>query len=259
MELTLLNNIITRNNDYTHLRNSKNINKGVEKAAHQAQTNNVSKDTVKIEVSNLLSELKGRESRSIETQNNINILKKADDMLDKTSAQIERIKELSSLANKTSLSKEEEKKLSDEVKACINNLDEIADSANFNKIQLLGGSKEELQINIDKEESLNIKDIIKNAKALGFNKDENMEVKNLINTVDNALNIINTQRSEIETYQNKLSSSIKPLKTSTQINDAKIANLSADIAKQNILKESLMNLTMQINANPVMAMNLLAA
>jgi len=260
MELTVRNNIYTSTNDYSYLRNSRNISKNTEKTVSKTEINNVSKDTVEIESStSLLKEIKSKENTSIAMQNGINILNKAKDVLEKSSEQVEKIKELTLQANNDSLNEEEKQKLVEKIEERVDNINQITNSFKFNKIQLLDGNKEELTIDTNKEEDVNIKSILNKvtAESLGFNEESLTDTQNLINTVNNALKIIKTQQSEIETHQNTLNESIKPI--NSQITTPGIANLSADKAKQNILQKALMNITMQINASPSMALNLLAA
>jgi len=265
MELTLRNSIHTTLNKNNIIWNNKKLDKSVEKTATKTQTHSIPIDTERINIShNLSNDIKEKEKRSIEIQNGINILNTADHALEKTSDQIHIIKELTIQANNELLTKEEKEKVFEEIKEHINNINNIASSAKYNKIKLLEDNKTELTININENENLNIKKVLHNARAdaLGLKKDLTTETesKSLINTVDNALKIINSQRSEIGAYQNKLNSNIKPVEASdSKITTPDIAALSADIAKENILQKTQLNITMQLNTNHSMALNLLAA
>lgn len=246
MEIMIRNNILTNKNETSFLNSNRNYTQKTEKTISKTQMPESINDTVGIEVSNeFTNKVKEKENSSIELQNTIKNLQTNQVKLEKSSEELTLIKETT---NGIELTEEEEKQIIQKVEKHLEDTNKITNSGEFQNIQLVDGNKEALQISL-KGESEDLKNSKKEDKA-----------QNIIQTVNDALKIINSQRSKIETYQKDLNISIESNKANTsQITDKEIANLSADIAKQNILHKSTKNLDMQINTSPSIALNLLAA
>ena len=287
MDFSLTNDYqaITNNNFLTM--RTKLLNKDIEKASSGKRINSASDDAAGVSVSDgLMNQVRGRKAASMAIQNGLSILSTAEGSLNISAEHIQRMRELTVQAASDEYTTEERQAILEEINVRVKDLDRVALSTKFNKVNLLDGSASQfrLQVGIDSdltENTVQIGTVLTDARAtaLGISAALNFtaaaggifengtSARDFLNTLDYALEQVNERRSQIAAYQNRLNSTyesnIKSIETYTKsyssIRDADIASVTADMTKQKILRESTVSVMMQSNSNSSVALNLLAS
>lgn len=287
MELTLGNNVQSLMNQRNLLLRTRSLNKDLEIASSGKRINTASDDAAGVSISDgLMNQIKGRKTASLAIQNGISILNTAERSLNITAEHIQKIRELTVQGASDEYSIEERRGILNEVVARVNDIDRVANATTFNKINLLDGSASQfrIQVGIDSDlnnNTINVGNVLSDARAsaLGLTAGINFTAaatgifengtaaRAFLNTLDSALGVLNQRRAQIAAYQNRLTSTFDENlqsienynKSYSTIRDADIASVTADMAKQNIMRESTLNILMQSNSNSEIALSLLAA
>jgi flagellin len=286
MELSLKTNIqsmIAQNSLYIH---NQKLNKELTKATTGSKINSASDDAAGVSVSDgLLTQIKGNRKAMQAVEDGSGILKTAEGGLLSISSHIQRIRELAVQAANDINTTTERRALVTEVSKRVEEITRLSEATNFNHVKLLNGTASQLRIQTGSESdvttnTINIGDVLvdASANALGFGAvnitadtggifSNGTSARSFLNTVDSALNNLNDRRAQIAAYSNRLESillsSSKSIEGYTRsyssIKDADIANVTSNIAKQNILRESSTAIMMQANSKSDVALQLLAA
>lgn len=287
MELSLNNNIqslLSQNNLF--LRTQK-LNKNFIKVATGQRINSASDDAAAVSVSDGISkQIQGQKQVVQAMQDGINMLTVADGALSSISQSILRIRELTLQASNGTYTSQERRGIAEEVSRRLNEIDRLALSTKSGHVDLLNGTASQcrIQTGIDSslaDNTLRIGDVLlrATASAIGFISLGNItaaaggvygsgsNARSYLNTIDTALNNLNNRRAQVGSYKNRLdalvNNSYKAIETYTQayssILDANMAEITSDIAKQNILRDSAASILMQANSNPSVVLQLLAA
>lgn len=286
MELSLNTNIqalISKHNLYIR---TNQLNKDLKQASTGHKINSSADDAAGVSLSEgLLSNMKGRKVNVQAAQDGINILKVAEGSLSTIAEHIQRIRELSIQAANDVNTSIERRSLVEEINYRLQDIDRIANTTQAGHTKLLDGSASQfrIQVGIDPDVNLNtiqIGDVLVNSasSAIGFSglnitagaggifADGN-SIRNFINTVDNTLRNLTQRRSQIASYENRLDSTVNNVtlsiesysKSYSSIKDANLADVTSDMLKQKILRESTISILMQANSNSGVVLNLLAA
>lgn len=287
MELSLnnsINSILSRNQLFFR---TKQLNKDFEIASSGQRINSASDDAAGTSVSDgLMNQIRGRETATLAIQNGKSILNIAERSLDISTEHIQRIRELTLQAASDEYSIDERRSILNEIVARVNDLDRIANSTKFSQTTLLDGSASQFRLQVGIEDdvnlnTINIGNVLNDARAsaLGFTGGINFtaaaggifqngtSARTFLTTIDAALGIVNDRRSQIAAYQNRLDSTLESnlksiegyTRSYSSIRDADIASVTADITKQNIMRETALSVLMQSNSNQEITLSLLKA
>jgi flagellin len=180
---------------------------------------------------------------------------------------VQRISELSVKAANDVNSSVERRAIVQEVNQRIKDIDIIADTTIFGSVKLLDGtaSKFSIQEDVGSDPLLSS---IAIGTSLKKTTNTSLDINGVpITAVDAVLSTLNATRGEVDSYKNGLNSnlntSMNPVedhsKSFSSIRDADMSQVSAEIVKQNILRDSTMSILAQGNTNKSVALKLLAA
>ena len=212
-------------------------------------------------------------------QDGISLLQTAEGALNETHSLLGRMRELAVQSANDTLSNSDRLHIQDEVNQLLSEVDRIASSTQFNKINLLNGSASAVALHIgaNKETGVNDNEI---AVAIAASDTTTLAINTLgttatittqsgansaISALDAAIETISTTRGKIGAYQNRLESTINSLGVATEnagaansrIRDADVAQSVSEMVRNQILQQSTMAVLAQANQAPQMALQLL--
>lgn len=231
---------------------------------------------------NLDTQIRGSKVAQSNVETGNNLLTVAEGDLDVIKTNLQRIRDLAVQASNGVYSDESMKAMEDEVTARAAEITRVATASKFNGLELLSGNDLgqnglRLQVGANAEADQNALMIDKavfaasDADTLGLKSAIKGAFENataaaaFITTLDTALENINTRKSKIGAYQNRLDSAATSLVTNIEnssaakstIMDADIAEESSNYTKSSILQQTSAALLTQANQLPALALQLI--
>lgn len=232
---------------------------------------------------NLDTQIRGSKVAQTNVETGSNLLTVAEGDLDVIKTNLQRIRDLAVQASNGVYSDESMKAMEDEVTARAAEITRVATASKFNGLELLSGNDLgqnglRLQVGANAEADQNALMIDKavfaasDADTLGLDDGaitgafaNATAAAAFITTLDEALENINTRKSQIGAYQNRLESAATSLVTNIEnssaakstIMDADIAEESSNYTKASILQQTSAALLTQANQLPSLALQLI--
>lgn len=232
---------------------------------------------------NLDTQIRGSKVAQSNVETGNNLLTVAEGDLDVIKTNLQRIRDLAVQASNGVYSDESMQAMEDEVTARAAEITRVATASKFNGLELLSGKDLgqdglRLQVGANAEEAQNALMIdadvfaASDANKLGLGTNAIKEAfasataaAAFITTLDTALENINTRKSQIGAYQNRLESAATSLVTNIEnssaakstIMDADIAEESSNYTKASILQQTSAALLTQANQLPSLALQLI--
>ena len=263
------------------------LNTSLERMSTGYKINSAKDDAAGMYVATNLNKLIGGSKiaqSNIETGNNV--LSTVEGNLDVILDNLNRIRDLTVQASNGVYDEKSQKAMSDEVVARLAEIDRIAVSAEFNGLHLLDGTNTELkdnglrlQVGANAAENANCIRVdasvfqtmsAKNGLGLDASTIETTfqnadDAAAYIETIDEAIEDVNTRKATIGAMQNRLDAAASSLTTTIEnataakstIMDADIAEESAEYTKQQILQQTSASLLVQANNLPSLALTLI--
>ena len=225
---------------------------------------------------NLEAQTKGLRQATRNANDGISLIQTAEGGLNETSNILVRLRELTVQAASDTVGEQERGFLDKEYQQLSKEVDRISDSTTFNGSQLLNGkgkgamdfqvgafAGEQNKITFDSSETdSSTKSIGINGTGIG-NKDEALSA---ISTVDEAITKVSGQRANLGSIQSRLGSTVKNLETQTinqdsarsVIQDVDVAEASAALASNNVVKNAAVSTLAQANQIPNSALRLIS-
>jgi flagellin len=183
------------------------------------------------------------------------------------------MRELAVQANTGTVSDSDKDTLQNELSELVDEIDRIAQQAEFNDIALLDGSSTtvEFAVGIGDEagvdtisvtlDSVRTTDLSIDTIDIGSSGD----VSVALNSIDNAIDTISEFRGRLGSTENRLNSAIANLQqrvesltaAESRIRDVDVAKESADLTRNNILQQASLAILAQANLQPQSALQLL--
>ena len=271
----------TQNN----LNNATNaLNTALERMSTGSKINSAKDDAAGLYVAtNLNKQISGSKIAQSNVETGNNVLSTVEGNLDVILDNLNRIRDLTVQASNGVYNEDSQKAMSDEVVARMEEITRISAAADFNGLKLLNGSiKNDLRLQVGANADPNAnciqvsKDVFANMSANGALKlgetntiagifNDPSKAAEYIETVDEAINVINTNKATIGAIQNRLDAAASSLTTTIEnataakstIMDADIAEESAEYTKQQILQQTSASLLVQANNLPSLALTLI--
>ena len=283
MALTINTNPMSLNSQRNLAINTSNLAKSMERLSSGYRINRAGDDAAGLQISeNLRAQVRGSKAALNNVQDGINVLNIADGALQAVTNNIQRMRELAVQAANDTYGTTERAAIKAEMDQLSNEIDRISDATEFNGVQLLNGSADgagnfNLQIGPESAAGTNTLDLGNsnafndvNVTALTINT-ANLVVTNTANAqttigrIDTALSAINTQRSEIGSFTNRLESTAQNLMvsienmsaTESRIRNVDVASESAELVRHQILQQASAAMLSQANQAPGLALSLL--
>ena len=257
-----------------------NYGRAIEQLSSGLRINKAADDAAGLAVSEKLkNQVRGLNQAQRNAQDGISLLQTAEGALNETHSLLGRMRELAVQSANDTLSNSDRLHIQDEVNQLLSEVDRIASSTQFNKINLLNGSASAVALHIgaNKETGVNDNEI---AVAIAASDTTTLAINTLgttatittqsgansaISALDAAIENISTSRGKIGAYQNRLESTINSLGVATEnagasnsrIRDADVAQSVSEMVRNQILQQSTMAVLAQANQAPQMALQLL--
>jgi flagellin len=203
----------------------------------------------------------------------ISLTQTAEGGLNEVSNILIRMRELAVQANTGTVSDSDKDTLQNELSELVDEIDRIAQQAEFNDIALLDGSSTtvEFAVGIGDEagvdtisvtlDSVRTTDLSIDTIDIGSSGD----VSVALNSIDNAIDTISEFRGRLGSTENRLNSAIANLQqrvesltaAESRIRDVDVAKESADLTRNNILQQASLAILAQANLQPQSALQLL--
>ncbi len=186
-----------------------------------------------------------------------------------------RLRELSIQSASDTISDNERGYIDKEVQQLKAEVDRISDTTQFNGTKLLDGKVPQLEIQVGLGNDAFQDRLVFDTPALattlatlkleGVNNTTKESSQMNLKTIDDAINQLNDNRSNLGALQNRLQSTINNLSlykenleaANSRIRDTDMAETSSDLVKQNILMNANVSVLGQANSNPQLALKLM--
>lgn len=264
--------------------NIKETASSIEKLSTGYRINCAADDNANLAISERMrSQISGNQLALRNAQDGINMLDVAEGGLENIGSNLQRIRELTVQAANDTYGVDERRNIAREVTQRIQDISSVATAMKFNTINLLDGSGNnvKLQIGGNQATASNVMTIAgvlltATATALGFVPasitaaaggyyNSGGFARALLTTIDSAINTINSRRSMIGGYSNKLSSALQTLSiqelnltsSESQIRDLDIATETTALTRKQVLQQATLSMLTQANQSSSLAMSLI--
>ena len=257
-----------------------NYGRAIEQLSSGLRINKAADDAAGLAVSEKLkNQVRGLNQAQRNAQDGISLLQTAEGALNETHSLLARMRELAVQSANDTLSNSDRVHIQDEVNQLLAEVNRIANSTQFNKINLLDGSAASVKLHVgaNKETGVNDNEV---AIALSATDTTTLAINtlgssasmtthsganNAIATLDTAIEKISTARGQLGANQNRLDHMIESLGVATEnagaansrIRDADVAKSVSEMVRSQILQQSTMAVLAQANQAPQMALQLL--
>ncbi|MEK4711631.1 flagellin N-terminal helical domain-containing protein [Sporosarcina sp. FSL K6-5500] len=151
--------------------NNAQASKNLEKLSSGLQINRAGDDAAGLAISEKMrNQIRGMEQASTNAQDGISLIQTAEGALNETHAMLQRMSELYTKAGNETLTDDDNKKIQSEIEALTAQIDDISNQTQFNTKKLLNGSVDgiTLQVGANQDEVINLTLTDNSAKALGL-------------------------------------------------------------------------------------------
>jgi flagellin len=207
-------------------------------------------------------------------QDGISLVQTAEGALNEVSNILSRMRELSVQAANGTMSLTDRQTTDVEFQSLLAEIDRIADSTEFNEINLLNGTTATLDIQVgigtaaSDQVAINLVDVNTDAAGLDLAGNDVLDVANSqasITAIDLSIDAVNSARGNLGASQNRLqsvSASIMNVRENlsaaeSRIRDVDVAYETADLTRNTILQQAAVSVLSQANVQPQLALSLL--
>ena len=251
-------------------------NAELEKLSSGKRITKASDDAAGLAIStNLEAQTKGLRQATRNANDGISLVQTAEGGLSETSNILVRLRELTIQASSDTVGEQERGFLDKEYQQLTKEVDRISESTTFNGAQLLNGKgkgtmdfqvgafageQNRIQFESDKADSSS-SSIGVSGTSISYKSRALDEISN----IDSAIEKVSGQRADLGSIQSRLQSTVKNLETQTinqdsarsVIQDVDVAEASASLAANNVVKNAAVSTLSQANAIPMSAMRLI--
>jgi len=253
------------------------MQKSLQKLSSGFRINSASDDAAGLAISEKLrGQVRGSQQAQRNAQDGISLLQTAEGALNETHSILQRMRELAVQASNGTLVAEDHAAVTTEMNELSNEIDRIGNSTQFNTTQLLDGSFTAVDLQIgpndatDTNQKLTIQIAQMDATGLGVDTG-NIDTSTTaaatvtIQTIDDAINSVSSQRSSIGAWQNRLDHTINNLSigaenmtaAESRIRDVDMAKEMSTFTKNQILNQASIAMLAQANQAPQSILKLL--
>ncbi|MGM0508351.1 MAG: flagellin [Fusobacteriota bacterium] len=263
----IINHNISAKNAYRNLTNSNSkIDDSLEKLSSGLRINKAGDDAAGLAISEKMrAQVNGLDMAKKNAQDGISLIQTAEGALNETHSILQRMRELSvQSANDTNTTADREQ-IQLEVDELVNEINRIGEDTQFNTKNLLSGAFSSNAIsfhvgpNSSQKVSINIDSM--RASALGISSlsiSSQTNAEAAITTVDDAIQTVSTQRSNLGAVQNRLEHTINNLGMSAEnlqaaesrIRDVDMAKEMVEYTKNSVISQAGTAMLSQANSSP---------
>jgi flagellin len=258
--------------------NNTNTGKNLEKLSSGYKINRAGDDAAGLAISEKMrGQINGLEMASKNAEDGISLIQTAEGGLNETHSILQRMRELAvQAANGTNDATDDLANIQKEVTALITEVDRIADSTKFNKIDLLNGSLSSTGVTFQigannqtyEQVELKIANMTAGASGLaisGVDLSTQTGAQAALDTLDTAIGSVSTERANLGAMQNRLEHTVNNLGVTSEnltaaesrIRDVDMAKEMMEFTKNNILSQAAQAMLAQANQQPQGVLQLL--
>lgn len=252
--------------------NNINVQKSMEKLSSGERINHASDDAAGLSISERMrSQIRGLSQAGKNIQNGVSFVQTTEGYMQETVDILQRIRELAVQSANGIYSDQDRAMLQTEVSSLIAEVDRIASSAQFNGYNMLTGRFAEegirLQVGANADQYMSIKVNNMSAESLGLKGQQGDEANVIsvndvdsanatIGVIDEALNSVNRNRSDLGAMQNRMEMALKGnniamenmTASESRIRDTDYASEVVELSKSQILTQSSIAMLSQANS-----------
>lgn len=204
------------------------------------------------------------------TQDGISLAQTAEGALNEVTNMLSRMRELATQSSNGTLSDNDRETLDSEFQELVSEIDRIAETTEYNDIQLLDGSatSTDFQVGIDAGDTITVDLQDTTSSTLGISTLDVTDVTNssaAITAIEDAIDTVNGARGELGSSMNRLRSAFVNSQTQrenlsaaeSRIRDVDVAMETADMTRNGILQQAAVSVLSQANVAPQLALRLL--
>jgi flagellin len=275
MGMRITTNIASVNAQRTMSNSTREINKSFAQLSSGSRITKAADDAAGLSISeNLKSQIRGYQQAQRNANDGISMVQVAEGGLNEISNILTRLRELGVQASSDTVGEVERGFINKEVQQLINESERIAKVTRFGKTNLLDGTGEgfEFQVDINNDDfndriGFNSSDIDATTATLGvdgFDFSDKANARNALTVLEDAQKMVNGHRATLGAIQNRLVSTTENLgvavenfsAANSRIRDTDVAQSSAELARNNILQNASVSVLAQANQQPAMALKL---
>ena len=252
--------------------NSGNAAKSMEKLSSGLRINRAGDDAAGLSISEKMrAQIRGLDQASTNAQDGISLVQTAEGALTETHSILQRMRELAVQASNDTNVTADREAIKSELSQLTQEIDRIAETTEFNtqnlfengatvKLQVGANNDQRMEVTIETitSDSLTVSDIADN---VGSSDDATAAIE----TINDAIEKVSTQRSSLGAYQNRLEHTINNLNTSSEnltaaesrIRDTDMASEMSEYSKNNILQQASQAMLAQAKSAPQSVLQLL--
>lgn len=234
--------------------------KSTEKLSSGYRVNRAADDAAGLSISEKMrSQIRGLDQASDNAQDGISLIQTAEGALNEIHSMLQRMNELAVKAGNDTNQSIDRDAIQDEVNALASEISRIANTTQFNKMDLFTTSTTlSLQVGANNKQSIGLKLSKTNATKLGVHKlsmSSHAKANSAITKIQSAINLVSKQRSALGALQNRLEYTISNLDSSSEntqaaesrIRDTDMASEMVKYSKNNILMQAGQSMLAQAN------------
>lgn len=272
----IINHNISALNTHRQLGANNNAVQGsLEKLSSGLQINRAGDDAAGLAISEKMrGQIRGLEMASKNAQDGISLIQTAEGALNETHSILQRMRELAVQSSNDTNTETDRDELQKEVNQLAAALDDIMNDTEFNTQKLLDGNFEAtFHVGANKGQSLEVKIGNMGATELGvageteggIDISTQEDADTAIETIQEAIDTVSSERSQLGAVQNRLEHTINNLGTSAEnltaaesrIRDVDMAKEMMEFTKNNILTQAAQAMLAQANQTPQGVLQLL--
>jgi flagellin len=248
-----------------------NQQKSAEKLSSGYRINRAGDDAAGLSISEKMrSQIRGLNKASTNAQDGISLIQTAEGALNEAHAILQRMNELATQAANDTNQTSDRDPIQAEIDQLSTELNRIADTTQFNTMNLLNGSfkGKSLQVGALSGQTIKLSIGAMNAKTLnvsGLGVASNTSAGKAMSLIQSAINAVSKQRSDLGAIQNRLEHTIKNLDTTAEntqaaesrIRDVDMADEMVEYTKNNILQQAGQSMLAQANQSTQGVLSLL--
>jgi len=245
--------------------------KSIEKLSSGLRINRAGDDAAGLSISEKMrAQIRGLNQASRNAQDGISLIQTAEGALNETHAILQRMRELAVQAANDTYVDNDRSYIQAEIKQLTAEIDRIASITEFNTQKLLDGTykskKFQIGANATQKVTLSIGNMTSSKLLINNIKVDNYDnASDAITTINDAINTVSKERSNLGAIQNRLEHTIKNLDTAAEnlqasesrIRDVDMAKEIMQFSKLNILNQAAQTMLAQANQNPQSVLQLL--
>ncbi|MBG9989610.1 flagellin N-terminal helical domain-containing protein [Pseudoalteromonas sp. NZS37] len=271
MALTVNSNIASINSQRNLANSTNDLSTSFERLSSGLRVNSAKDDAAGLQIgSRLTTQVNGLNQAARNANDGISISQTAEGALDETTSMLQRMRVLSIQSANGSNSDDDRAALQKEFLQLKEEIDRIAETTTFGGVNVLNGTySAEFQVGADANQTISVSIATSmGATGLGVNADTISTAAGAqiaIDSIDDALKIVNDVRADLGAKQNRFSSTIRNLSnvaenvsaSRSRIMDADFAAESASLARNQVLQQASSTILAQANQQPQIALSLL--